>query len=324
MNWESAYILYKLLKLKGVGPAFVNKMIAQSSLESEHWKTGESLLFGKLNFEKLLEPDQLKQFNKDDQELRDQLFELERSGSGFISVLSPEYPQSISKILKHKRPPVISFRGNKNLLEEPMVGFCGSRHASPQGLEVAKDCVEQLVRKGIVIVSGHAGGIDLEVHYTCLEKGGRTIIVLAEGLLNFKVRRALEGVWDWGRVLVISEFLPNDIWMSSRAMQRNATIIALSLRMVLIEAGENGGSMDAGKKALAMHKRLYTPIYNGMPNIATGNNLLIEQGAIPLYKNKKTGKANLTQLLHDIENTRSGRDTATQENALFEMTKPGT
>jgi DNA processing protein len=176
----------------------------------------------------------------------------------------------------------------------------------------------------MVIVSGYAGGIDLEVHHTCLKKGGRTIIILAEGLLNFKVHKALEEVWDWGRVLVISEFLPNAIWMSSRAMQRNATIIALSLAMVLIEAGENGGSMDAGKKTLAMHKQLYTPVYNGMPDTAPGNNLLIEQGAAPLYKNKDTGKANLTQLLHDIENARYRRDIATQKNELFEMMRPGT
>jgi len=319
MNREDAYILYKLLKLRGVGPAFLNRMVAKNAHVTECVETGLSLTPSQLPMEEFLEPSQIEQFQRDDPELQEQLLELERSGTEFISILNTEYPQRVSRILRHNRPPVLSCQGNRKLLEEPTVGFCGSRHASEQGLEVAKDCVEQLVEKGMVIVSGNAAGIDLEVHQTCLEKGGRTIIVLAEGLLNFKVRKAIEQVWDWKRVLVISEFLPNAIWMPSRAMQRNATILSLSLGMVLIEAGKNGGSMDAGKKALAMGKRLYTPVYNGMPETATGNSLLIEQGAVPLKKNKKTGRANLIKLWHDIEGMYSARDAGTQESTLFGM-----
>ncbi|WP_435525353.1 DNA-processing protein DprA [Chryseobacterium indoltheticum] len=78
--------------------------------------------------------------------------------------------------------------------------------------------------------------MDLKTHYTSLKNDGSTIIVLPEGLENFKIKKILKDVWDWERVLVISEYLPNAIWSVSRAMERNSTIVALSNLMVLIEA----------------------------------------------------------------------------------------
>jgi DNA processing protein len=183
------------------------------------------------------------------------------------------------------------------------VGFCGSRKASLKGLEIAKDCVNQLVNQGFVIVSGYADGVDQQVHLVALEFGGSTIIVLPEGLLNFRVHRVLQDIWDWNRVLVISEFLPKAVWLASRAMQRNKTIIGLSKVMVLVEAGENGGSIDAGRRALEMKRKLYVPFCESKPGDATaGNKKLLEIGGVPLLKDKKTGSANLNELIEDVKN----------------------
>ena len=48
-------------------------------------------------------------------------------------------------------------------------------------------------------------------------------------------------MWDWDRVLVVSQFQPDEPWKAFRAMTRNQLIIALSRVMIVIEAGENGG-----------------------------------------------------------------------------------
>lgn len=178
----------------------------------------------------------------------------------------------------------------------------GYRDASEKGLEVAKDCASQLAKEGFVIVSGHAAGVDQHTHFSALEVGGNTIIVLPEGLLNFNIKKFLKPVWDEERVLVISEFVPNAIWSASNAMQRNRTIIGLSQAMILIEAGKNGGSMDAGLKTLKLKKKLYAPVYENMPENAVGNEILLKKGALPIQKKRSSGKANLDNLKIYLEN----------------------
>lgn len=62
--------------------------------------------------------------------------------------------------------------------------------------------------------------------------------VLPEGINHFRIKKILAGFWDWNRVLVISQFEPEDSWQTFRAMTRNQLIIALSHAMVVIEASE--------------------------------------------------------------------------------------
>ena len=132
---------------------------------------------------------------------------------------------------------------------------------------------------GVSIVSGYAQGVDKEAHYVALASGGSTIIVLPNGISSFYVRQELKDVWDWNRVLVISEYQPEDKWSVSRAMNRNNTIIGLSDSMVVVEAGLTGGSMDAGLRTLEDRKPLFVPIYSDYPESAQGNMALIEKGA---------------------------------------------
>lgn len=249
----------------------------------------------------LLKPEQLNQLSLSDTVLKEQIDRLEGINAGFLTITASNYPHILTSSLKNSAPPVITYMGNLNILQMDAVGFCGSRKASDRGLDVAKDCASQLANEGIAIVSGHAAGVDQQTHYAALETGGSTIIVLPEGLLNFRRRKILDAVWDYDRVLVISEFAPNARWTASRAMQRNKTIIALSKAMILIEAGKRGGSMDAGKKTLAMKKMLYAPVYEGMPDFAVGNQILLQQGAVPLMRNKNTGKASLTKLINSLK-----------------------
>lgn len=60
-------------------------------------------------------------------------------------------------------------------------------------------------------------------------------------------------------MLVVSEFDPQAKWMVSRAMKRNSTLIALSQAMLVIEAGEKGGSLDAGLKSIDYGKDYLCP-----------------------------------------------------------------
>jgi DNA processing protein len=186
--------------------------------------------------------------------------------------------------------------GNQELLKRPCVGFSGSRHVSEKGLWITADCASQLAKEGVCVVSGYANGVDFTAHKTALEQDGTTIIVLPEGIDAFYIRKELSPVWDWNRVLVVSEFMPQDKWLATRAMRRNQTIIGLSDTMLVIEAGETGGSLDAGMKTISYGKSLFVPDYAAAPQSALGNNILLRKGANSLRRSRQSNCTNLDRV----------------------------
>jgi len=216
-----------------------------------------------------------------------------------IDINDKGYPEKLKMIFGSKAP-ALYLQGNTELLNTHSIGFCGSRNSSPKGKDAVRDCASQAAKNNIIIVSGNASGIDFEAHYNALFSGGATILVLPEGINHFRIKKALKPVWDWNRCLVISQFLPDDTWKIYRAMTRNKLIIALSGAMIVIEAGEKGGTMNAGLETLKTNVPLYVAEYQDMSEIAKGNKKLLDMGAKRIAKNRQTGKANMNHLYHDI------------------------
>ena len=187
------------------------------------------------------------------------------------------------------------FRGNRELLTQRAIGFCGTRKPSEIATKVAEDCAEQVVRYGFVLVAGYAAGIDTTAHYQALAHNGSTIIVLPEGVERFRIKRVLRDVWDWDRVLVVSQFEPDDHWTSANAMTRNKTVIHLSKAMVLIAARFSSGTFNAGMETLRQRKKLFVARYSQSDD-GPANNLLIERGGNGFGRNRKIGLANMSFL----------------------------
>jgi len=68
------------------------------------------------------------------------------------------------------------------ILSAPTVAVVGTRKPTPYGKQITEQIVTELVRVGVVIVSGLAFGIDTIAHKTALAENGRTIAVLSSGL----------------------------------------------------------------------------------------------------------------------------------------------
>lgn len=297
-------LIYDLYNRKGLGRVRVNSILADSFYKSKS---------SKIDVNELLENELSKyevgsSLDVFEESLISQFESEIKQYIHFINFTDLSYPSSLN-LLGNNRPTILTCVGNLELLKKNKIGFCGSRKATGKGFEIAKDISEQVSTKDIVVVSGYASGIDMETHLSSLTSKGETIIVLPEGILNFKVKRALKKVWDWSRVLVISEFEPYAIWSVSRAMTRNSTIVALSDIMVLIEARRTGGSIDAGLKTLQFNKPLFAPVYEGMPEEASGNQFLLEKGALPIRKKRETNKANLGKMFEIFDSAKSGNKT---------------
>jgi DNA processing protein len=226
--------------------------------------------------------------------------ELEKHGIQTLSVVDSGYPDTLKRALGEDAPVLLVCRGNLALLEKTSVGFCGSREATEKGLATAWDAADLLAHEGLNIVSGFAAGVDMNAHRAALAAGATTTVVLAEGILRFRVKKEIRDEWDENRTLVVSEFGPNLPWSVGHAMQRNRTICGLSRALILIEARANGGSIQAGRDCLKLGLPLFAAVYEGMPESATGNEELLQHGAKRLMKSRSSNRTNIRPILEAV------------------------
>lgn len=210
--------------------------------------------------------------------IRHQSEALHRRGVGALVRGAGDYPKSLGRLAD--APAALFYSGSLGLLEQPAVGVCGSRNVSGEGLRTATACAEVAAAHGVISVSGYARGVDMATHIASLRAGGGTVLVLPEGIDHFRVRRGgLDAVWSDQRTLVVSRFAPTQPWTAGGAMARNSVIIGLSAALIVIEAGEQGGTLAAGSRALEVGRRVWS-VQSGA--VSAGNRLLVERGAVPV------------------------------------------
>ena len=143
-------------------------------------------------------------------------------------------------------------------LPGPRVAIIGSRKASPEGLGVAARIATVLSKKGVVIVSGLAEGIDTEAHKTAIEEGGRTIAVLGSPLnraypaKNWQLQKEI-----MTNHLAVSQFPIGYPIQPGNFVIRNRTMALISNASIIVEAGERSGSLHQGWEALRLGRPLF-------------------------------------------------------------------
>ncbi len=193
----------------------------------------------------------------------------------------PEFPRGVRAL--HAAPLRLYCFGNTSLFGKPAIGICGARGASNVGLAHARRFGQLAAEYGVTVVSGYSRGVDMSAHKGALERQGTTIAVLAEGIRSARVKRELAVEADFeSRLLLVSEFAPDAPWTVWRAMKRNETICALASATVVVEAGESGGTLAAGRECLHQGKPLWVIQYGDAPDTARGNALLIQKGGTPV------------------------------------------
>lgn len=209
-----------------------------------------------------------------------------------IEMTNHRYPSAIVRSLKS--PATLYVRGNPDLLALPAIGICGSRSASDSALRYAAQFGAEAARAGFVVVSGHAKGIDRAAHRGAMEVGGATIAVTPEGLGHFRLARELRDLVDEKNFAAVSQFRPRESWAVYRAMQRNRYLVGLSRALVVIEAHEKGGTLEAGLECLRQRKPLWVIDYATDESGREGNRALMERGGTPI-KNTRQLKAILQE-----------------------------
>ncbi|MEM7678192.1 MAG: DNA-processing protein DprA, partial [Myxococcota bacterium] len=125
----------------------------------------------------------------------------------------------------------------------------------PEGLDCARAVAQSLARKGIVIATGLARGVDREATDAALNAGGRVIGVAAQGILKTPERWRHE--IKQGRLTVVSPFAANAVWSARQAMQRNTIMAGLSRVLVVADCVARGGTSNQ----VDTHRRLGLPVF---------------------------------------------------------------
>jgi len=143
-------------------------------------------------------------------------------------------------------------------LPSPRTAIIGSRKASPEGLETASYIAKTLVKRGVIIVSGLAEGIDTSAHETAIEEGGLTIAVLGTPLdRDYPQKNSLLQEIIMRHHLVISQFPTGYPIQRKNFVIRNRLMALISDASIIVEAGDASGSLHQGWEALRLGRPLF-------------------------------------------------------------------
>lgn len=205
--------------------------------------------------------------------------ELETRGVRLILQSDAEYPPLLREIA---HPPFgIYIRGTLPPTNTTSCAIVGTRKATEDGREIARAFAQALTRKGIVITSGLALGIDSEAHRGCLEEHGATVAVLASGLDSIYPKyhtRLAEEIVSSGGALV-SEYPLHSPTYPSRFLERNRIVSGLSRGTLVIEAPSRSGSLATARFALDQNRDVFV-VPGSIAHINfRGSHELIRKGA---------------------------------------------
>ena len=199
-------------------------------------------------------------------------------GIDILTEAHTAYPRILREI--HDPPGVLFVRGTLRPNDALAVGIVGTRHGTPYGLRQAERLAGGLARAGLTIVSGLARGIDAAAHRGALAAGGRTIAVLASGVMNIyppEHDKLAEEVAAHGALL--SESPPHSEPLAGTFPQRNRLISGLSLGVIVVEAPERSGALITARHAMEQGREVFAVPGNVDSRASRGCHQLIRDGA---------------------------------------------
>lgn len=205
-----------------------------------------------------------------------------------LSCYDKEFPESLKVI---PDPPAILYvKGNVNCLNSSSkkVAIIGTRNPSEHGKRISLELGGVFAKNGFDVVSGLALGCDTNAHMGCLNAGGVTIAVMAEGLNyiypTINARLSEEIIEKNG--CLISEY---PIGVSAKKwnfIERDRLQAGISNGVILIESSVEGGSMHTLNFAVKSNKPIAAINYPDGMRCDTLNNsgndyAILDMGAIP-------------------------------------------
>lgn len=199
-----------------------------------------------------------------------------------IPPLDNKFLQVISTI--DQSPKRLYFRGKLPAKRMTSVAIVGSRKPTAYGREVTTQLANSLARRGIIIISGLALGVDSIAHRSAIDAGGITIAVLANGvdIIYPAAHHGLARDILSSGGAIISEYEPGVRAMSHQFLERNRIVSGLSDAIIVTEAATRSGTLSTAAHALNQGREVFVVPGNITSPLSAGCNNLIKQGAHPI------------------------------------------
>ena len=169
------------------------------------------------------------------------------------------------------------------------VAIVGSRRSTRYGEDIAYKLGYELAKRGVIVVSGMAFGIDAASHRGAVEAGGTTIAVLGTAIDNLYPKANIDlarKILDTGGVIMSEYERGMNVFTKSSFLERNRIISGLSDAVVVVEAAIKSGSLNTAAHALDQNKQVFAVPGNINNPYSQGCNKLIKQGAEPVTEIK--------------------------------------
>lgn len=204
----------------------------------------------------------------------------QENGIYLLSKDSEKYPWLLKLI--SDSPALLHVMGNIEALNQNCIAVVGTRDPNDYGISAAKKIGFDFAKKGYVVVSGLAEGIDSAAHRGSLEANGITVAVLAHGLDSvYPVtnKQLATEILDNNGTLV-SEYPWGTRINRSYFVARNRIQSGLSLGVFVVETKIKGGTMHTVNFCEKHERSLFVlnpPEYLIDDSLLSGNIRLISE-----------------------------------------------
>ncbi|MBM7711418.1 DNA-processing protein DprA [Enterococcus xiangfangensis] len=264
--------LLRLSLLKGVG-TFGKQRIYQFAKKHQRWQ------FDSFEIRLLAQTTKPNDWNE---WTADRLYEIKKNHR-YLTIEDKEYPESLRHV---PTPPLVLFyKGDLTLLNQEHLAIVGAREATDYGYHVIQKLMPELVKRGFVIVSGLAKGIDSFAHQFAISNQGKTIGVVGTGLDICYPKASGNLQIEMSRQhLVLSEYPNGTSPAKFHFPMRNRIIAGLSSGVLVIEAKKRSGSLITAQQALDYGKDVFAVPGSILNERSSGCHQLIQDGAICVEK----------------------------------------
>jgi DNA processing protein len=185
------------------------------------------------------------------------------------------YPERLKSLAD--QPLILFWKGAYHPADAPTVAIVGTRAPATASAQRAYQLAAAFARRGWVVISGLARGIDTAAHRGALLTGGRTLAVLGCGVnVTYPPENWRLAAQVRANGTVISEVHPDAPPTVTALMRRNRLIAGLSRAVIVVEAPDGSGALHAARYAHEQGRPVFAL------NNSAGNTALLRDFASPL------------------------------------------
>ncbi|MGI4747812.1 MAG: DNA-processing protein DprA [Janthinobacterium lividum] len=180
----------------------------------------------------------------------------QEAGIWAIGRVDLDYPKRLKRRLRGDAPPVLFGFGDRALLNRGGIALIAGDEAPADAGSFATRLAEQIATSGLSTVSA-GRGVESKAMLVGRARGGDTIVVVADGLLNL-IGRQSDETDATGSLVLVSSSEPEAAFAASASLSAERCIYGLSDAAVLVGVSRDGGRWAGAIEAL---ERSWVPVW---------------------------------------------------------------